>query len=44
MEPETVADGVGGGFGGVEEVPAWREVLDPGEACGGGECEEVDAD
>lgn len=31
MEPEAVADGEGGGFGGVEEVPAWGEVFDTEE-------------
>lgn len=44
MEPDTVADGVGGCFGGVEEVPAGWEVFDTEEAGGGSECEEVDAD
>lgn len=43
MEPETVADGVRGCFGGVEEVPAGWEVFDAEEAGGGGECDEVDA-
>ncbi len=43
MEPETGAEGEGGGFGRVEEVKPGREVFDAEEAAGGGECEEVDA-
>ena len=43
MEPESVADRLRGGFGGVEEVPAWRYGVDAEEVWGGAECEEVDA-
>lgn len=42
MEPETVADRVGGRFGGEYEVVPWREILDAVEIGGGGEGEEVD--
>jgi len=43
VEPETGAEGEGGGFGGVEEVVAGGQVFDAEEAGGGRECEEVDA-
>ena len=43
MEPEPVADGLRGGFGGVEEVPAGGYAVDAEEVWGGAECEEVDA-
>ena len=42
MAPETVADRVGGRFGGENEVVAWGEILDAVEIGGGGEGEEVD--
>lgn len=37
MEPEAVAEGEGGGWGGKEEVEAGREVFDAEEGGGCGE-------
>ena len=43
VEPGSVADGLGAGGAGEDEVPAAWEVFDSLEAGGGGEGEEVDA-